>query len=183
LHPLTKEPDSEKFIKMAGSPHSFYNYRGGLIRLLHCRRSKAIAPSPNSDLALLQLLLARAIAATLTKTLDLDEVLLLGIQSLALALPEAPVKSREGAAGAMARLIETYRKFHPMTTAELVDLAIALPGFDPREFAQTLRDRLERGDRPVSGSWVSTDWLLLYGVFWGAIVAVKPGQSFTSRNI
>jgi hypothetical protein len=86
-----------------------------------------------------------AIAATLTNALDLDEVLLLGIQSLADALPEAPVKSREGAAGAMARLIETYRKFHPMTTAELVDLAIALPGFDPREFAQTLRDRLERG--------------------------------------
>jgi hypothetical protein len=76
---------------------------------------------------------------------DPDSLLLTAIQDLAAALPDAPVKSREGAAGAMARLIETYRKFHPMTTAELVDLALALPNFDPREFAKALRDRLERG--------------------------------------
>jgi hypothetical protein len=86
-----------------------------------------------------------AIAASLTSALDLDAVLLLGIQSLADALPEAPVKSMEGASAAMARLIETYRKFHPLTTAELVDLAIALPNFDPREFANELKRRLERG--------------------------------------
>lgn len=86
-----------------------------------------------------------AIAATLTSELDLDSVLLLGIQSLSDALPDAPVKSREGAAGALARLIETYRKFHPMTMDELIDAAIAMPNFNPREFAQALRDRVERG--------------------------------------
>jgi hypothetical protein len=86
----------------------------------------------------------RAIAATLTSTLDLDEVVLLGIQSLAEALPDAPVRSREGVAGAMARLIEVHRKFNPMTMAELADVAIGINNFDPREFARLLRERLEQ---------------------------------------
>jgi DNA-binding MurR/RpiR family transcriptional regulator len=86
-----------------------------------------------------------AIAATLTEKLDLDALLLLGIQSLADALPDAPVKSMEGAAGAMSRLIETYRKLNPMTMDELIDLALNMPNFDPRLFAQALRDRVERG--------------------------------------
>jgi hypothetical protein len=76
---------------------------------------------------------------------DPDALLLTAIQDLAAALPDVPVKSKESGAMAMARLIETYRRFHPMTTAELVDLTLSLPNFDPREFAQSLRDRVERG--------------------------------------
>jgi hypothetical protein len=76
---------------------------------------------------------------------DPDSLLLSAIQDLAAALPDVSVKSKESGAAAIARLIETYRKFHPITTAELVDLALSLPNFDPREFAQSLRDRVERG--------------------------------------
>jgi hypothetical protein len=76
---------------------------------------------------------------------DPDSLLITAIQDLATAAADAPVRSKEGALGSMARLIEVHRKLNPMTMDELIDLALNMPNFDPRLFAQALRDRVERG--------------------------------------
>jgi hypothetical protein len=75
---------------------------------------------------------------------DTDAMLLTAIQDLAASIPGVPVKSKESGAAAMAKLIEVWRRFNPMTMDELVDVAIAIPNFEPREFARLLRERMER---------------------------------------
>jgi hypothetical protein len=74
---------------------------------------------------------------------DRDNLLLVAINSLFSDVQNIPAKSKEGAASAMVRLIELYSKFHPMTMRELADIAIAIPNFNPREFARLLRERLD----------------------------------------
>ena len=56
----------------------------------------------------------------------------------------APVRSREGAATAIARLIELQRKLHPLTMDELADVAVNTPGFSVQGFVEALRARLDR---------------------------------------
>ncbi len=73
-----------------------------------------------------------------------DDLLLTAIQDLAAALPNAEIKSKESGAAAMARLIETWRRFNPMTMGELVDLAMSIESFDPREFARLIREQVEK---------------------------------------
>jgi hypothetical protein len=88
-----------------------------------------------------QMLPDRAIASG---DCDTNALLLAAIQDLAASMPGVPVRSRESAAAAMGKLIETWRRFNPMTMDELVDVAIAIPNFEPREFARLLRERMER---------------------------------------
>lgn len=75
--------------------------------------------------------------------IDTDQLLVTAINDLSAEMATVPAKSKEGVATAIARMIDMWRKYHPMTMHELVDLAIATPGFDPREFAKLLRERYE----------------------------------------
>ena len=77
------------------------------------------------------------------EVLDTDELLRVAIADIASDIPSTQSKSKEGAATALVRLIDAYRKYNPLTMDELVELALSVPGFDPREFAQKLRDRIE----------------------------------------
>ncbi len=76
--------------------------------------------------------------------LDTSEMLSLAIHDLYGSISVAQTKSKEGAASSLARLIELYRKFNPITIDELVDLALSIPGFDPVAFARRLRERIEK---------------------------------------
>jgi hypothetical protein len=73
--------------------------------------------------------------------IDFDDLLTAAIASLSADVAALPGKSKESAATALFKAIELYRKYHPLTMDELADLAIALPDFDPAEFARRLRDR------------------------------------------
>jgi hypothetical protein len=73
-----------------------------------------------------------------------DALLLTAIRDLAAALPDVPVRSKESGAAAMAKLIETWRRFNPMTMDDLIDCALDIPNFEPLEFAKRLRQRMER---------------------------------------
>lgn len=73
--------------------------------------------------------------------INFDEMLTTAIDSLSGDVATLPGKSRESAATALLKAIELYRKYHPMTIDEAIDLVIALPGFDPQDFARRLRDR------------------------------------------
>ncbi|MCU0570495.1 MAG: hypothetical protein MUF49_28470 [Oculatellaceae cyanobacterium Prado106] len=77
------------------------------------------------------------------KEFDPDSLLVTAIMDLAGDLPDAPVKSKESGAVAMARLIEVWRKFHPVTMDEAIDLILEIPGFSPQEFVKALRQRIE----------------------------------------
>lgn len=90
-------------------------------------------------------------ASALTSTLetaiagqvfDTDELLITAINAMAKDLTQTTSKSREAVAGTLGRLIETYRRQHPVTVHELVDLALAIPDFSAEEFARLLRERL-----------------------------------------
>lgn len=76
-------------------------------------------------------------------SLDFEELLATAITSLATDVATLPGKSRESAAMALTRLIETYRKYHPPTIDEFIDLALSIPGFSPEAFAKRLRERIE----------------------------------------
>jgi len=73
-----------------------------------------------------------------------NDILLGAIQHLAESLPNTPTKSAEGAAVATARLLESFRKFNPLSIDELIDAALELPDFSAEKFAQRLRERLNR---------------------------------------
>lgn len=77
---------------------------------------------------------------------DTDMILKLAIQGLQDDLRDANVKSRskEAVVTALVRVVELYRKYHPPTVDELIDLAIAIPGFDVREFARRLKERIDQ---------------------------------------
>ncbi len=74
----------------------------------------------------------------------LNDIMLSAIEQLAESVPTTPVKSQEGAAVATARLIESFRKFNPLTMDELIDAAMALPDFSAEQFAHRLKERLNR---------------------------------------
>ncbi|MBW4516020.1 MAG: hypothetical protein KME11_12450 [Timaviella obliquedivisa GSE-PSE-MK23-08B] len=75
---------------------------------------------------------------------DPAELLRTAILDLAASLPECQVKSKESGAAAMSRLIESWHRLNPLSMSELADLAIATPGFSPKQFAAILRQRLEQ---------------------------------------
>lgn len=74
-----------------------------------------------------------------------NEILENALRSLASDMGAAPVRSREGAATAIVRLVELHRKLNPMTMDELADLAVNTPGFSVEGFVLALRARLDRG--------------------------------------
>lgn len=73
--------------------------------------------------------------------IDCDELIVNAINSLSADVAALPGKTRESAATAMLKAIELYRKYHPMTIDEAIDLVISLPGFEPQDFARRLRER------------------------------------------
>lgn len=75
--------------------------------------------------------------------IDTDQLLRTAIASLMADMGSAPIKSRESAALAIAKLIEVYRRYHPPTIDEAIDLLLALPNFTPMQFAKRLRERIE----------------------------------------
>lgn len=75
---------------------------------------------------------------------EANEVLEHALRSLSEDMNVAPVRSREGAATAIARLIELQRKLHPLTMDELADVAVNTPGFSVEGFVLALRARLDR---------------------------------------
>ncbi|MEP0911805.1 hypothetical protein NDI45_12865 [Leptolyngbya sp. GB1-A1] len=75
--------------------------------------------------------------------LRFDDLLIASIDALAQDVTELPSKSRESAATALAKLLELYRRYHPMTIDEAIDVILAIPGFDPQAFAQKLRERYQ----------------------------------------
>lgn len=77
--------------------------------------------------------------------IDSNEILENALRSLSGDMSIAPVRSREGAATAIARLVELHRKLNPLTMDELADLAVNTPGFSVDGFVLALRARLERG--------------------------------------
>lgn len=79
-----------------------------------------------------------------SNVLDTDEIMVTAIKDLSADMSNTPAKTKEGVAGSLIRFIETYRKFHPVTMDEAIELVLSIPDFDPRVFAQKLRDRIER---------------------------------------
>jgi hypothetical protein len=73
---------------------------------------------------------------------DTEQMLIKAIQLLANDLPITPSKSKEGVANTLGKLIELYRKLHPRTVPELVELTLSVPEFDVHEFARLLRERM-----------------------------------------
>jgi di/tripeptidase len=80
----------------------------------------------------------------IARELNPDEILKAMISDLSAESANVAGKSKEGLANATLKAMELYRKWHPQTTSELVDLAIAIPDFDPIQFAQELRARLDK---------------------------------------
>lgn len=78
------------------------------------------------------------------RSVNPDEMLLTVINDLCGEVTAVSGKSKEGLARSLISALEMYRKWNPPTTSELVDLAIAIPNFDPAQFARELRERLER---------------------------------------
>jgi len=75
---------------------------------------------------------------------DRDALLTTAIQKLAESMENTKARSQEGAAGALAKLLELHAKFNPMTMRELVTVALNVPDFDPREFARLIREQVEK---------------------------------------
>jgi len=73
-----------------------------------------------------------------------DALLKAAILDLAASLPECQVKSKESGAASMAKLITTWRQYNALSMSELVNLALSIESFDPREFARLLREQVEK---------------------------------------
>lgn len=76
--------------------------------------------------------------------IDRDKILVDAIDDLVTGMVGVPVRSKEGAAGAIVKLLEAYEKTHPMTIDELIDAAFRIPNFSPQEFAKALRERVQK---------------------------------------
>ena len=91
--------------------------------------------------------MGKALAARIIESaadIDSNEILDNALRSLSDDMNVAPLRSREGAATAIARLIELQRKLHPLTMDELADVALNTPGFSVQGFVDALRARLDR---------------------------------------
>lgn len=75
-----------------------------------------------------------------SSVIDELEVLETAIATLSGAIEGAEVKSLEGAASSLAKLLELRRKFAPPTAAALAEQVLAL-GISPTEFVQELKDQ------------------------------------------
>lgn len=84
------------------------------------------------------------VSAAPTELFNTNDLLRAAILDLAASLPECQTKSKESGSSSLARLIETWRKFNPMTMGELVDVAMSIDSFDPREFARLIREQVEK---------------------------------------
>ena len=76
--------------------------------------------------------------------LDLEELLRTAITNLGTGLADAPIKSRESAVAALANSIRIYRDMYPLSMEEAADWVVNLPGFDPVQFVQILREKWQR---------------------------------------
>jgi hypothetical protein len=85
--------------------------------------------------------LGEAIALSASGTINQIELIETAIRSLTAKMEKADVKSLEGGIMSLVRLLDAYRDRKPETMEEMVDLALSVPNFDPREFARLLRLR------------------------------------------
>ncbi|MEP1080240.1 hypothetical protein NDI52_33295 [Leptolyngbya sp. PL-A3] len=75
---------------------------------------------------------------------DVEALLVQGIVSLFTDGMVSPIKSREAALATALKLIQEYRRYHPLTIDELIDAALSIPGFSPTALARRLRERIEQ---------------------------------------
>ncbi|MEP1080044.1 hypothetical protein NDI52_32280 [Leptolyngbya sp. PL-A3] len=76
---------------------------------------------------------------------DVEALLIQGIVSLFTDGMVSPIKSREAALATALKLIQEYRRYHPLTIDELIDAALSIPGFSPTALSRRLRERIEQG--------------------------------------
>lgn len=74
---------------------------------------------------------------------DRTELLNFGLRLLCEGAAAAPVRSREAACLAIARILEISTKLNPMSMDELAELAFNTPGFSVPAFVAALKSRLE----------------------------------------
>jgi transcriptional regulator with XRE-family HTH domain len=77
----------------------------------------------------------------LVDDLDVTEYLKTAIKDASGAIAGAEAKSKEGMAGALARLITVYRAEMPKTLEALVDQLLAHPDFSMEKIGPLIRDR------------------------------------------
>ncbi|MBD2153178.1 hypothetical protein [Leptolyngbya sp. FACHB-16] len=75
---------------------------------------------------------------------DVEALLIQGIVSLFTDGMVSPIKSREAALATALKLIQEYRRYHPLTIDELIDAALSIPGFSPTALARRLRERIKQ---------------------------------------
>ncbi|MEP1079628.1 hypothetical protein NDI52_29910 [Leptolyngbya sp. PL-A3] len=76
--------------------------------------------------------------------IDVEALLIQGIENLFTDGMASPIKSREAALAAALKLIQEYRRYHPLTIDEVIDAALSIPGFSPTAFAQRLKERIDQ---------------------------------------
>lgn len=60
------------------------------------------------------------------------------------AIQSTPSRSKEAMIASTLKALELRVKLYPRSMDEFIDLALSIPGFDVREFARKLRERIER---------------------------------------
>lgn len=73
--------------------------------------------------------------------LDVTEHLKTAIKDISTKLTGVEAKSKEGMAGALARLVTAYRSEVPKSLEAIVDLLLAHPDFEPVAFVKLLKER------------------------------------------
>lgn len=80
---------------------------------------------------------------SLPKELTLDQLLLWIAENLSREAQRLESNSKEGASNTLLQALQLWRKWHPQTTSEFVDLVVSLPNFDPVEFSRELKRRID----------------------------------------
>lgn len=78
------------------------------------------------------------------EAIDVEALLVQGIEALFAQGLASPVKSQEAALAVAVKLVQEYRRYHPLTMDDLIDAALTMPGFNPVAFARRLKERIEQ---------------------------------------
>jgi len=76
--------------------------------------------------------------------LDVTEYLETAIKDVSAGLAGAEAKSKEGMAGALAKLISAYRQENPRTLEQAIETLLDRPDFDPQVLRDTLRKHAQK---------------------------------------
>jgi predicted transcriptional regulator len=106
-------------------------------------RSRTSGENAETKMMVAQSAIAQG-ATVVIDGLDVTEVLKTAIADVSAGMVTAKVNSKEGAAGALARLVSAYRSEMPKSLEAIVDLLLTHPDFEPTAFVKLLKERYAR---------------------------------------